>query len=218
MCASQSWLVLVNTPDWSRNWHEISKQIPLHTYTVVMQGCKKIFTWKDINYVLLKHHHDRTKQNFGRTSLKTKGLILFIVAIKWYIPSKNCPEIMSDHTWDFVMSKFWLANVRWPTVIWSPGYAKPKQTRITFDMHVKTTLLRNLSVLRLKILSQESCCCFLSLFTELGLTGVPVFNTNNNCSSASSALMLARLLVLSGQYRCVLALGRWKHYFLQLQW
>ncbi|XP_068729903.1 sterol carrier protein 2-like isoform X1 [Montipora capricornis] len=42
---------------------------------------------------------------------------------------------------------------------------------------------------------------------ELGLTGVPVFNTNNNCSSASSALMLARLLVLSGQYNCVLALG-----------
>ncbi|XP_078350176.1 sterol carrier protein 2-like isoform X1 [Oculina patagonica] len=42
---------------------------------------------------------------------------------------------------------------------------------------------------------------------ELGLTGVPVFNTNNNCSSASSALMLARLLVLSGQYKCVLALG-----------
>lgn len=42
---------------------------------------------------------------------------------------------------------------------------------------------------------------------ELGLTGVPVFNTNNNCSSASSALMLARLLVLSGQYECVLALG-----------
>lgn len=42
---------------------------------------------------------------------------------------------------------------------------------------------------------------------ELGLTGVPVFNTNNNCSSASSGLMLARLLVLSGQYRCVLALG-----------
>lgn len=42
---------------------------------------------------------------------------------------------------------------------------------------------------------------------ELGLTGVPVFNTNNNCSSASSGLMLARLLVLSGQYRCVLALS-----------
>ncbi|KAK3710535.1 hypothetical protein QZH41_009367 [Actinostola sp. cb2023] len=42
---------------------------------------------------------------------------------------------------------------------------------------------------------------------ELGLTGVPVFNTNNNCSSASSALMLAKLMVQSGQYHCVLAIG-----------
>lgn len=41
---------------------------------------------------------------------------------------------------------------------------------------------------------------------ELGLTGVPVFNVNNNCSSGSSALMLARQLVLSG-YSCVLAVG-----------
>jgi len=48
----------------------------------------------------------------------------------------------------------------------------------------------------------------LQLISELGLTGVPVFNTNNNCSSASSALMLARLLLLSGQYKCVLALGK----------
>ena len=43
---------------------------------------------------------------------------------------------------------------------------------------------------------------------ELGLSGVPVFNTNNNCSSGSSALMLARHLVLSGAYDCVMALGK----------
>ncbi|PVD23938.1 hypothetical protein C0Q70_17214 [Pomacea canaliculata] len=42
---------------------------------------------------------------------------------------------------------------------------------------------------------------------ELGLTGVPVFNVNNNCSSGSSALMLARRLVQSGIEDCVLALG-----------
>ena len=42
---------------------------------------------------------------------------------------------------------------------------------------------------------------------ELGLTGIPVFNTNNNCSSASSALMLARALVLSG-YDCTIAIGK----------
>lgn len=43
---------------------------------------------------------------------------------------------------------------------------------------------------------------------ELGLTGVPIFNTNNNCSSGSSALMLAKKLVESGSYDCVMALGR----------
>lgn len=43
---------------------------------------------------------------------------------------------------------------------------------------------------------------------ELGLTGVPVFNVNNNCSSGSSALMLARRLVQSGIEDCVLALGK----------
>lgn len=42
---------------------------------------------------------------------------------------------------------------------------------------------------------------------ELGLTGVPVFNVNNNCSSGSSALMLARRLVMSGAEECVLAIG-----------
>ncbi|XP_065661162.1 sterol carrier protein 2 isoform X3 [Hydra vulgaris] len=41
----------------------------------------------------------------------------------------------------------------------------------------------------------------------LGLTGIPIFNTNNNCSSASCALMLSKILVQSGDYKCVLALG-----------
>ena len=52
-------------------------------------------------------------------------------------------------------------------------------------------------------------CDYVVLFyvTELGLTGIPVFNTNNNCSSASSALMLARALVLSG-YDCTIAVGK----------
>ena len=43
---------------------------------------------------------------------------------------------------------------------------------------------------------------------SLGLSGVPVFNVNNNCSSGSSALMLARRLIQSGMEDCILALGR----------
>lgn len=42
---------------------------------------------------------------------------------------------------------------------------------------------------------------------ELGLTGVPVYNVNNNCATASTALMMARQFVASGLNDCVLALG-----------
>ncbi|MEU6065846.1 MULTISPECIES: lipid-transfer protein [Streptomyces] len=42
---------------------------------------------------------------------------------------------------------------------------------------------------------------------ELGLTGVPVYNVNNNCATGSTALMLARQLVEGGTADCVLALG-----------
>ncbi|MGW4388448.1 lipid-transfer protein [Streptomyces sp. NPDC004685] len=42
---------------------------------------------------------------------------------------------------------------------------------------------------------------------ELGLTGVPVYNVNNNCATGSSALMLARQFVEGGINDCVLALG-----------
>ncbi|KAJ3389561.1 hypothetical protein HDU92_000982 [Lobulomyces angularis] len=42
---------------------------------------------------------------------------------------------------------------------------------------------------------------------ELGMTGIPIFNCNNNCSSGSSALMLASSLIKSNEFDCVLALG-----------
>ena len=42
---------------------------------------------------------------------------------------------------------------------------------------------------------------------ELGLTGIPIVNVNNNCSTGSTALLLARNSILGGQADCVLALG-----------
>ncbi len=42
---------------------------------------------------------------------------------------------------------------------------------------------------------------------EIGLTGIPVFNVNNNCSTGSSALMLAAQAVAGGLAECVLAVG-----------
>ncbi|MFO0697496.1 MAG: lipid-transfer protein [Polyangiales bacterium] len=42
---------------------------------------------------------------------------------------------------------------------------------------------------------------------KVGLTGIPVFNVNNNCSTGSSALMLAVDAVRGGLVECALALG-----------
>jgi acetyl-CoA acetyltransferase len=41
----------------------------------------------------------------------------------------------------------------------------------------------------------------------LGLTGIPVVNVNNNCSTGSSALFLARQAVRGGMVDCALAVG-----------
>ncbi len=52
----------------------------------------------------------------------------------------------------------------------------------------------------------ESTCGQKALY-RLGMTGIPVINVNNNCSTGSSALYLARTLVASGAADCVLAFG-----------
>ncbi|MFI5397471.1 MAG: lipid-transfer protein [Candidatus Binatia bacterium] len=41
----------------------------------------------------------------------------------------------------------------------------------------------------------------------LGLTGIPVYNVNNNCSTGSTALFMAKQFVEGGISDCVLALG-----------
>ena len=42
---------------------------------------------------------------------------------------------------------------------------------------------------------------------EIGRTGIPVVNVNNNCSTGSTALYLARQMIAMGAADCVLALG-----------
>ena len=41
----------------------------------------------------------------------------------------------------------------------------------------------------------------------VGMTGIPIFNVNNNCATGSTALFLARQAVASGAAECVLAVG-----------
>ena len=42
---------------------------------------------------------------------------------------------------------------------------------------------------------------------QVGLTGIPIVNVNNNCSTGSTALFLARQAIASGAAECVLVLG-----------
>jgi len=52
----------------------------------------------------------------------------------------------------------------------------------------------------------DSCSGHRAVY-ELGLTGVPVFNVNSNCSTGSSALFLAAQALRGGLADCTLALG-----------
>lgn len=52
----------------------------------------------------------------------------------------------------------------------------------------------------------DSACGQAALY-RVGLTGIPVINVNNNCSTGSTALFLARQAVESGAVECAMALG-----------
>ena len=52
----------------------------------------------------------------------------------------------------------------------------------------------------------ESTCGQRAVY-GLGLTGVPIINVNNNCSTGSTALFLARQAIECGAAECVMALG-----------
>jgi sterol carrier protein 2 len=52
----------------------------------------------------------------------------------------------------------------------------------------------------------DSTCGQRALY-QVGMTGIPIINVNNNCSTGSTALFLARQAIESGAADCVLALG-----------
>ncbi|MGD0670966.1 MAG: lipid-transfer protein [Candidatus Binatus sp.] len=52
----------------------------------------------------------------------------------------------------------------------------------------------------------ESTCGERALYA-LGMTGIPIYNVNNNCSTGSTALFMAKQFVEGGIADCVMALG-----------
>nr|XP_011762534.1 non-specific lipid-transfer protein isoform X2 [Macaca nemestrina] len=53
----------------------------------------------------------------------------------------------------------------------------------------------------------DSTCGQRAIYHSLGMTGIPIINVNNNCSTGSTALFMARQLIQGGVAECVLALG-----------
>ena len=56
------------------------------------------------------------------------------------------------------------------------------------------------------IFSGDSTCGQRALY-EIGMTGMPIYNVNNNCSTGSTALLMAKQILETGNADCVLALG-----------
>lgn len=42
---------------------------------------------------------------------------------------------------------------------------------------------------------------------EIGMTGIPVYNVNNNCSTGSTGLLLGKQLIETGNNDCILVVG-----------
>ncbi|KAM9459036.1 sterol carrier protein 2 isoform 2-T2 [Salvelinus alpinus] len=53
----------------------------------------------------------------------------------------------------------------------------------------------------------DSTCGQRAIYHSLGLSGIPIINVNNNCSTGSTALFMARQLIQGGLADCTLALG-----------
>ena len=52
----------------------------------------------------------------------------------------------------------------------------------------------------------DSTCGQRALY-QLGMTGIPIYNVNNNCATGASALYMAYQFIAGGLNDCVLALG-----------
>jgi sterol carrier protein 2 len=49
--------------------------------------------------------------------------------------------------------------------------------------------------------------CGQRVFYQFGMTGIPIYNVNNNCSTGSTGLFMGRNMVGHGQADCVLVVG-----------
>lgn len=84
-----------------------------------------------------------------------------------------------------------------------PHMVKEAVTNALDDANIKYSDIQHASV---GYVYGDSTCGQKALY-EVGMTGIPIINVNNNCSTGSSALMISKQLVEGGIYDCTLALG-----------
>ncbi|XP_044765611.1 sterol carrier protein 2 [Coccinella septempunctata] len=83
-----------------------------------------------------------------------------------------------------------------------PEFAKEAIEKALYDSKLN---IKDIELATVGYVYGDSTCGQRAIY-EVGMTGVPIFNLNNNCSTGSSALLIAKQFVESGK-DCVLALG-----------
>ncbi|XP_022900806.2 sterol carrier protein 2 [Onthophagus taurus] len=84
-----------------------------------------------------------------------------------------------------------------------PGYAKEAILKALDDAKVKMTDIEQATA---GYVYGDSTCGQRAIY-EIGMTGIPIYNVNNNCSTGATALLLAKQFIEFGQNQCVLAVG-----------
>jgi sterol carrier protein 2 len=94
-------------------------------------------------------------------------------------------------------------------------FIKPRRTRfypeLGYEAAVKALLDAHITYDDVQ--TGVACYCYgdttsgQRIFYQLGMTTIPVYNTNNACATGSTGLHMARTLVKSGAVDCVLVVG-----------
>lgn len=95
-------------------------------------------------------------------------------------------------------------------------FFRPGTNKIDYPTMVKEAIIAALKDCNVPYETVQQACvgfvygdstCGQRALYEVGMTGIPIYNVNNNCSTGSTALFLAKQLVEGGHLDCVLALG-----------
>ncbi|GJQ72001.1 Scpx [Trypoxylus dichotomus] len=84
-----------------------------------------------------------------------------------------------------------------------PEFAKEAITKVLQDANVPMNKIEHAAS---GYLYEDSTSGQRAIY-EVGITGIPIYNMDNNCATGSTALILAKQFIESGINDCVLAVG-----------